>query len=624
MKTKILFSLSTLFAVCLTLVCLTQIGVRTVCAADTVGTTPEFGRTMTLKSVDGEHIIIATGIKNLQDVYGVGYTITKNSAPYTVNGDELKPEVAETGKYFTGIRVKTGESTTKLFGIDDIYSDNPGYYDGLIVWEINYAYADSFTYKAYALVGNRDGENNLVIPDPVNKQESLVRETPVTYSVAFKNGAETVNTKHVENGSKASAPAAAPDRMGYTFNTWQKDGVDFDFNTAITSDTELDAGWTVNDDTAYTAEAYLMNVDGTYPVAATSTVNKQGTTEDTAEIDAAWFGGVPTGFEVDNLNANNVFSGEIAGDGSLVLKVYVKRTDYTVSFNSNGGSAVDSQTVRFGATATKPSDSAKNGYVFCYWKNSDAEYDFSTAVSGDITLTAQWKLITYISNASKFLSIKNDRTGYYVLTSDIDLGGINIGGDWSENDVFPGYYTGGGTNYSTGGFIGTLDGAGHSIYNFSIGANGLFGAIGIGGKVTNLGIEQINGWSDGWFYGGLFIGENWGTVENVSIKLTAEMSAGLITQAQGIVGCMETGSVMRNVVIYSTCNVKLSALTRTPTIENVLFVSNQMMAPSGFTVLNADTYLTDGTLEVVDFSGFDTSSLGYWTIDETLKIPLIK
>ena len=228
-----------------------------------------------------------------------------------------------------------------------------------------------------------------------------------------------------------------------------------------------------------------------------------------------------------------------------------------------------------------------------------------------------------ISNAGEFLSIKNDRTGYYVISKDIDLGGINIGGDWSENDVFPGHYTGGGTEYGSQGFTGILEGGGHRIYNFSIGANGLFGAIGIGGKVTNLGIEQINGWSDGWLYGGPFIGENWGTVENVSIKITASMNETITKQAQGIVGCMQTGSTMKNVVIYSTCNVKLSAFTYSPAIENVLFISKDTRAPSGVTALNVDTYLTDGTLNGIDLSGFDTEN-GYWTIDETLKIPFIE
>ena len=66
---------------------------------------------------------------------------------------------------------------------------------------------------------------------------------------------------------------------------------------------------------------------------------------------------------------------------------------YTVTFDSNGGSAVASQTVEEGKTATKPANPTREGYTFKYWTLNGREYDFNTAVTGNITLVAEWEEI---------------------------------------------------------------------------------------------------------------------------------------------------------------------------------------------------------------------------------------
>ena len=67
--------------------------------------------------------------------------------------------------------------------------------------------------------------------------------------------------------------------------------------------------------------------------------------------------------------------------------------NYTVSFDSAGGSAVESQTVAAGARVIVPKAPTKAGYVFDGWYFGTAPYSFDTAVSGDMVLTAKWKLI---------------------------------------------------------------------------------------------------------------------------------------------------------------------------------------------------------------------------------------
>lgn len=65
-------------------------------------------------------------------------------------------------------------------------------------------------------------------------------------------------------------------------------------------------------------------------------------------------------------------------------------TTYTVTFDSDGGSAVEAQTVNDGATATEPTEPTKDSYTFGGWLLNGAAYDFSTPVTADITLVASW------------------------------------------------------------------------------------------------------------------------------------------------------------------------------------------------------------------------------------------
>lgn len=77
-------------------------------------------------------------------------------------------------------------------------------------------------------------------------------------------------------------------------------------------------------------------------------------------------------------------------------------TTYTVSFNSNGGSKVESQKVASGNKASKPNDPTYSGYTFEGWYTStdngttlsDSAYNFEAEVTEDITLYAKWTKIT--------------------------------------------------------------------------------------------------------------------------------------------------------------------------------------------------------------------------------------
>lgn len=71
----------------------------------------------------------------------------------------------------------------------------------------------------------------------------------------------------------------------------------------------------------------------------------------------------------------------------------VKSQAHRVKFDAKGGSSVDSQTPASGSTVTKPADPMREGYTFAGWYTDEActeAYDFSAAVTADVTLYAKW------------------------------------------------------------------------------------------------------------------------------------------------------------------------------------------------------------------------------------------
>lgn len=62
----------------------------------------------------------------------------------------------------------------------------------------------------------------------------------------------------------------------------------------------------------------------------------------------------------------------------------------TVTFDSDGGTEVASQTIAFGSVATEPDPPTLEGYTFEGWLDGETAFSFETAVTANITLTASW------------------------------------------------------------------------------------------------------------------------------------------------------------------------------------------------------------------------------------------
>ena len=84
--------------------------------------------------------------------------------------------------------------------------------------------------------------------------------------------------------------------------------------------------------------------------------------------------------------------------------------EFTVTFDSDGGSAVTAQKV-LNSPAIKPADPTKNGYLFAGWYLEDMQYAFDTTVTTDITLKAHWTP-TSASTAISAATIQNVKFNY--------------------------------------------------------------------------------------------------------------------------------------------------------------------------------------------------------------------
>jgi uncharacterized repeat protein (TIGR02543 family) len=99
---------------------------------------------------------------------------------------------------------------------------------------------------------------------------------------------------------------------------------------------------------------------------------------------------------------------------------------YTVAFNSGGGSNIPAQTVISGFAASRPVDPTRSGYVFDNWYSDSgltAVYNFSTPVTGNITLYAKWNAA---APGSSYTVTFNSNGGSNVPTQTVNSGGAVV------------------------------------------------------------------------------------------------------------------------------------------------------------------------------------------------------
>ena len=174
-----------------------------------------------------------------------------------------------------------------------------------------------------------------------------------------------------------------PLRQGYDFAGWSPS-----VGIMNTEGKTFTAQWTARNDTVYTVETYTMDIYGKYSVVKET---KNGTTDTEATVTA----NAQPGFTFNN--AKSKLSGNVAADGSLVLKVFYDRNTYTFTTVVEGKTT--SNSYYFDAPVAMPANPVKSGYKFIGWDKTIP----SKMPANDVTVTAKFEL-------SFKMSIRNPST----------------------------------------------------------------------------------------------------------------------------------------------------------------------------------------------------------------------
>lgn len=197
-------------------------------------------------------------------------------------------------------------------------------------------------------------------------------------------GAPAITEKTVSKGSAVERPAD-PERTDYSFAGWYTDQActkAYDFASPVSEALTLYAKWDqVNAHVTfdYNYEGSDEDVIQTVEIGTTVTAPED---PERVEYDfTGWYTDSSATVEYD-------FASKVEKDFTLYAGWELKT--FTVTFEYNyGGAANTTQEVKYGATATEP-ENARPGYV-CIWQLNGVEYDFSTPVTSDITLKAEWQ-----------------------------------------------------------------------------------------------------------------------------------------------------------------------------------------------------------------------------------------
>ena len=163
-----------------------------------------------------------------------------------------------------------------------------------------------------------------------------------------------------------------------------------------------------------------------------------------------------------------------------------RRPIYTVSFNTNGGTAIQSQRVEEGFFATLPEETpTRNGYDFISWA-----FDFSSPIMQTTSISANWSAVTYsLTYDLAGGVIEQANPNEYTIESQFTLTAPT-----REGYEFLGWYDGNTKITTLNGNYGnkTLTAKWESIFNYS---NGVI--TGLKSKYQNLTQivipEEING-----------------------------------------------------------------------------------------------------------------------------------
>ena len=190
--------------------------------------------------------------------------------------------------------------------------------------------------------------------------------------VTYKDGDSEYAKQVLPSGTLATRPDAPAATPGYTFGGWNKaDGTAWDYaSDKVTGNITLYAKWAANTytitfDTAGGSEIAPITQDYGTVITAPEAPTREGYTF------IGWDKEIPTTMPAEN----------------MTVTAQWEINQYTITFDTNGGSEIAPITQDYGTVITAPEAPEREGYTFIGW---DREIP-KTMPAENITLKARWK-----------------------------------------------------------------------------------------------------------------------------------------------------------------------------------------------------------------------------------------
>ena len=285
-----------------------------------------------------------------------GYTFTgwSPAVPATMPAEDLTlvPQWSENGADYTAYNKAVSAAKAK-----QTESDYAARYTEESRNALAAALAADVSGKKYTQQGEVDAATTAI-------NNAVAGLNKMTYNAIFTVDGEEYAKVPTKVDDQIVAPKD-PSKEGYTFAGWRPS-----VGVMGTADATFEAVFTAAGNTAYTVNTYVMGTDGVYGEPTSDTLT--GTTGSTATY-------APEAREGFTVADESVLSGTIAADGSLVLKVFYSRNQYTLTAEGVA------YTFYYGA-AVSVADPVKAHYTFAGWDPALPE----TMPAHDVTVAAKW------------------------------------------------------------------------------------------------------------------------------------------------------------------------------------------------------------------------------------------
>ena len=210
----------------------------------------------------------------------------------------------------------------------------------------------------------------------------------------FVANEQNVSTQIVKTGDTLITPTA-PDIAGKAFVEWQENGSKFDgFGVQTITKTETRTITAKYEDALY---VYFYNPGGTQIMRTEKVADRDGHdySHVSYDVDATH---KLVGWAANQNGTDDITKNIAVPEGSTSVNVYaIIKEGYWVTFDSDGGSAIDSQFVFDKISLNDQTTPKKPGYTFAGWYNGTEKVENGTQITKPMALKAHWtpKQVSY-------------------------------------------------------------------------------------------------------------------------------------------------------------------------------------------------------------------------------------